>query len=161
MNIEIIKADYLDSFHENDIKFLLNTYASDPMGGRKALTNDVKNNVVKELSKLPHAFSLLGYLDGVPISLATCFEAFSTFACKPLINIHDIFVLDKFRGNGISQQMLAKVETIAKSKGCCKITLEVLSNNEAAKSSYLKFGFTDYELDPDAGSALFWQKLIG
>jgi len=37
---------------------------------------------------------------------------------------------------GISQMMLEKVEEIAKEKGCCKITLEVLSNNEVAKSSY-------------------------
>ena len=160
MKIEIIKADYLDAVHESDIQTLLNAYASNPMGGGKALTCEVKNNVVKELAKLPHAFSLLGYIDGIPISLVTCFEAFSTFTCKPLINIHDIFVLEKFRGKGVSQQMLAKVEEIAKSKNCCKITLEVLSNNSAAKASYLKFGFSDYELDPATGSALFWQKLI-
>jgi ribosomal protein S18 acetylase RimI-like enzyme len=36
----------------------------------------------------------------------------------------------------------------------------VLSNNEAAKSAYQKFGFSDYELDPQAGTALFWQKLL-
>ena len=56
--------------------------------------------------------------------------------------------------------MLNKVEDIAISKGCCKITLEILSNNEAAKASYKKFGFISYELDPKAGVALFWQKKI-
>ena len=54
--------------------------------------------------------------------------------------------------------MLAKVEEIAKAKGCCKITLEVLSNNEVAKASYAKYGFKGYELDPKAGHAIFWQK---
>ena len=54
--------------------------------------------------------------------------------------------------------MLAKVEEIAKEKGCCKITLEVLNKNEPAKSSYKKFGFSAYELDESAGSAMFWQK---
>lgn len=52
------------------------------------------------------------------------------------------------------------VEEIAISKGCCKITLEVLSNNESAKVAYKKFGFSSYELDPKAGVALFWQKKI-
>ena len=49
---------------------------------------------------------------------------------------------------------------IAISKGCCKITLEILSNNESAKAAYKKFGFSNYELDPRAGVGLFWQKRI-
>lgn len=56
--------------------------------------------------------------------------------------------------------MLEKVEEIARSKDCCKVTLEVLSNNEVAKSAYRKFGFSGYELDPEAGFALFWQKSL-
>jgi ribosomal protein S18 acetylase RimI-like enzyme len=69
-------------------------------------------------------------------------------------------VSDKFRGHSISQKMLEKVEGIAKQKGCCKITLEVLSGNQVAKNAYLKFGFDGYELDPSAGNALFWQKKL-
>jgi len=160
MKINIIKANYLDSTHEKDIINLLNSYALDPMGGSKPLSSIVKKDLVRELSNLTYAFSLIGYIDDTPVSLVNCFEAFSTFSCKPLINIHDLVVLEKYRGRGISQMMLEKVENIAKSKGCCKITLEVLSNNSAAKSSYKKFGFSDYELDPLAGSALFWQKKL-
>ena len=139
---------------------LLDLYASDPMGGGKSLDEGVKNNLVRELSKLPHAFSFIAYVDEHPAGLINCFEGFSTFLCKPLINIHDIVVLDEYRGNGIAGMMLEKVEEIARSKGCCKLTLEVLSNNEAAKSAYQKFGFSDYQLDPQAGTALFWQKLL-
>ncbi len=56
--------------------------------------------------------------------------------------------------------MLEKVEEIAISKGCCKLTLEVLEGNQIARSSYNKFGFTDYKLDPKMGQALFWQKIL-
>ncbi|MCD4718847.1 MAG: GNAT family N-acetyltransferase [Desulfobacula sp.] len=160
MNVEVIKANYLNTRHEKEIQFLLNVYASDPMGGGKPLDNKIKETIVKELSKLPYAFSLITYVEREPAGLANCFESFSTFACRPLINIHDFVVLEKYRGNGISQKMLKKVEEIALSKGCCKITLEILSNNEAAKASYKKFGFTSYELDPKEGVALFWQKNI-
>ncbi len=128
------------------------------MGGGKPLNENVKNNLVQELSKLPHAFSVIAYVNDQPAGLVNCFEAFSTFLCKPLINIHDVIVLNKYRGNGISQKMLEKVEEIAREKDCCKVTLEVLSNNEIAKSAYSKFGFSAYELDPKAGVALFWQK---
>ena len=124
------------------------------------LSDFVKTNLVKELSKIPHAFSVICYVDGQAAGLINCFEAFSTFNCKPLVNVHDIVVLSKYRGLGLSQIMLAKVEEKAKENGCCKITLEVLEGNEIARKSYKKFGFDGYELDPKMGKALFWQKVI-
>lgn len=160
MNIKIIRADYLNKQHNQEIPMLLEKYAADAMGGSTKLSETVKNNLVSELSKLPHAFSVIAYADCQPAGLANCFEVFSTFSCKPIVNIHDVVVLDEYRGNGVSQRMLEKVEEIARARGCCKITLEVLSKNDVAKSAYEKFGFSGYELDPEAGSALFWQKLI-
>ena len=158
MNIEVIQADYLNEQHKKEIPMLLDAYASDPMGGGKPLDDDIKNRLVTELAGISHAFSVIANVDGQPAGLVNCFEGFSTFACKPLINIHDVVVVNKYRGRGISQKMLDKVEEIALAKGCCKITLEVLSNNEVAKSAYEKFGFSGYELDPETGHALFWQK---
>ena len=130
------------------------------MGGGVPLSAGVKDNLVKALSNIPHAFSLICYVDSKPAGLINCFEAFSTFQCKPLINIHDVMVLTDFRGLGISQLMMGKVEEIAKSKGCCKLTLEVLEGNEVAQSSYKKFGFSGYELNPVTGKALFWEKPV-
>lgn len=160
MKIELIVADYLDKDQSVDIGFLLNAYSQDEMGGSQPLSESVKQNLARELSKLPHAFSIIGYVNDKPAGLVNCFEAFSTFQCKPLINIHDIVVINEFRGLGLSQLMLAKVEEIAKSKGCCKITLEVLEGNNVAKNAYAKFGFESYELDPMVGKALFWQKTL-
>ncbi|WP_448569900.1 GNAT family N-acetyltransferase [Thalassotalea ganghwensis] len=160
MDIEIVLADYLSAQHQKDVPFLLNSYATDPMGGGEPLSDEVINSLAKELAKLPHAFSIIAYVDGKPAGLVNCFEGFSTFVCKPLVNIHDVVVLSEYRGLGLSQKMLSKVEDIAKQKGCCKITLEVLSNNDVAKSAYQKFGFAGYELDPEAGQALFWQKKL-
>ena len=160
MNIKIIKVDYTNHEQAKDLLFLLNEYASDPMGGGEPLKQYVLDNLVKELSKLPHALSVMAYVDDKPAGLINCFEAFSTFLCKPLINIHDVMVLKEFRGNGLSQKMLKEIEEIAVAKDCCKLTLEVLSENIAAKSSYKKYGFSSYELVPKVGSAQFWQKLI-
>ena len=89
-----------------------------------------------------------------------CFETYSSFKGKPLVNIHDVIVIKAFRGLGLSQLMLEKVEEIAKQKGCCKLTLEVLEGNEVAQHSYKKFGFEGYELDPAMGKAVFWQKSL-
>ncbi len=158
MQIEVIQANYLNSVHAKDIAALLNAYACDPMGGGKPLASEVMANLAKELSQRPHAFSVLAYVDTEPAGLINCFELFSTFACKPLVNIHDVVVAKAFRGCGLSHKMLAAVEAIARKRGCCKLTLEVLSGNIVAKSSYNKFGFKNYELDPELGSASFWEK---
>lgn len=160
MNIEIVKADYRNSGHARNIGYLLNYYAEDQMGGGVALSQAIRENIARELAKLPHAFSVLCYVDGEPAGLVNCFEGFSTFACKPLINIHDVIVISRFRGLGLCQRMLDKVETIARDKGCCKLTLEVLEGNDVARSAYQKFGFTGYELVPKMGNALFWQKSL-
>jgi ribosomal protein S18 acetylase RimI-like enzyme len=161
MNVEIIKADYLNPAHGRAIGHLLNAYASDLMGGGKFLDPKLLEKLPTELSKLPHAFSLIAYFGADPVGLVNCFEGFSTFKCKPLINIHDMVVLKAFRGQGIAQKLLKATEAIAIEHGCCKLTLEVLSNNQIAQGVYRKFGFSDYALDPSAGTALFWEKFLG
>ena len=160
MDVKVVVADYSNPEQGLAIVHLLNAYAEDPMGGGKPLSSYAKENLVTKLSEIPHAFSLLAYVGDEPAGLMNCFEGFSTFVCKPLINIHDVVVLHQFRGLGISQIMLDKVESIAKERGCCKITLEVLEGNAAAKKAYLKNGFAGYELDPKMGKALFWQKSV-
>ncbi len=42
--------------------------------------------------------------------------------------------------------MLRKVREIARQRGCCKITLEVLEGNDVAQAAYRKFGFDESDL---------------
>jgi len=160
MQTEVLLADYTNKKHGADIGTLLNSYALDPMGGGKPLAREVMDKLASELARIPHAFSVLCYVDAVPAGLVNGFEGFSTFQCRPLINIHDIVVAESHRRQGLCQLMLNKVEEIARERGCCKITLEVLEGNEGACLAYRRFGFSEYELDPAMGKALFWQKLL-
>lgn len=158
--MDVVVADYTDERHAGDIVSLLNAYATDPMGGGAGLDPDVQANLPSALARVPGAFSILCYVDDHPAGLANCFEGFSTFQCRTLINIHDMVVAAGHRGMGISQVLLKKVEEIARGRGCCKITLEVLEGNEVARNAYLKFGFDAYELDPATGQAMFWHKVL-
>ena len=160
MTFTIIEANYSNPDHANAIAALMQTYASDPFGGGKSLPEAIAKQIANELGKRNYAFSLLGYIDEQAIALVNCYEGFSTFACRPLINIHDIVVKKEYRGCGYAKQLLQTVEEIAKQRGCCKLTLEVLSNNDVAKSAYQAFGFGDYQLNPEHGQALFWQKTL-
>lgn len=160
MTIETVVADYLDPNQGQDIIQLLNEYASDPMGGNEPLSKFARDHLITSLTAVPGAFSILCYIDSEPVGLANCFEGFSTFKCRPLINIHDIVVTNNHRGKGISQALLEKIESVAIERQCCKITLEVLQGNHNAISAYRKFGFTPYELEHEFGHALFWEKQI-
>lgn len=160
MNIEIIKADYNNPQHGQDLVNLLNGYAQDPMGGGEPLSEYTQANLVNTLQQRSDAFSVLCYVDGKPAGLINCFEMFSTFKCKPIVNIHDVTVDNQFRGLGLSQKMLDKVEQLALERGCCKLVLEILDGNQVAKNAYAKHGFSGYELDPKMGQAVFWEKEI-
>lgn len=160
MNFHIAIADYQNPKHAEDMVFLLNEYALDSAGGSKGLSDRVRKNLAAELGKLPFAFSILGYLENQPVALVNCFTLFSTFKCQPVINIHDLVVLERCRKQGISQLLLTKIEEIAIAKGACKIILEVLENNHPARNAYSKFGFVGYELDPRYGNAIFLEKVL-
>lgn len=151
-------ADYSNKQHASDLIELLDLYARDPMGGGEPLTNYAKDNLVTKLTHHHGAFSVLHYQDNIACGFINCFLGFSTFKCKPLINIHDVYVKEEFRGQGKCKKMLQTVEQKAKNLGCCKITLEVLEGNTTAKASYTSFGFENYALDPRVGEAQFWQK---
>ena len=157
---EIVIADLATPSHAAAIINLLNEYARDEMGGGAALSAFVKDNLIAELRKRQGAHVVLAFEGDTPAGLAICFEGFSTFACKPLLNIHDIVVGKAYRGRGISKLLLAKAEEIALNLGCCKLTLEVLEGNTVAQAAYKASGFAGYELDPQMGKAMFWQKKL-
>lgn len=157
---KIVIADLTSPLHAEAVVSLLNDYAKDEMGGASEFPDFVKSNLVAEIDKRPHIFAVLAFVQNEPAGLAICVEGFSSFACQPLINIHDLFVSSKYRGRKLSHKLLDKAEEVAKEKNCCKLTLEVLEGNKAAQSAYLSFGFEGYELDPKMGKAQFWQKKI-
>ncbi len=158
--LEITIADLSNPSHAEALVFLLNEYAKDEMGGKAPLSEFAKQNLVPALQKRPGAHVILAFVENQPVGLTICLEGFSTFACKPLLNIHDIVVLAAYRGRGISKQLLSKAEEIALRLGCCKLTLEVLEGNTVAQAAYQACGFAGYELDPKNGKALFWQKKL-
>ncbi|MBD1389881.1 GNAT family N-acetyltransferase [Neiella sp. HB171785] len=160
MAIELTIADYHNPKHGDDLITLLRAYANDVMGGGDDLSTYAQQHLIAALAQQPGAFTVLAYVDGKPAGLANCFTGFSTFACKPLINIHDFAVMPEFRGRQLSQLLLDEVERIARQQGCCKVTLEVLQGNTVAQNAYRKHGFEGYELPGGRGHALFWEKKL-
>ncbi|MGH6640189.1 MAG: GNAT family N-acetyltransferase [Polaromonas sp.] len=158
--LRICRADYNNPVHAGALVLLLDAYARDAAGGGEPLGDFAKSHLVKELAARPQAFSVLAFDDAQPVGLINCIEGFSTFACRPLVNIHDVAVLPSHRGQRVGEQMLALVDEIARERGACKLTLEVLQGNRSAIRLYERVGFAGYQLDPAMGQAQFFQKWL-
>lgn len=158
--LTVRRADYQSANDGAALVMLLDAYASDPAGGGHPLSDFTKQHLMRELAARPQAYSVLAFDGEAPVGLVNCIEGFSTFACKPLVNVHDVAVLASHRGRGIAEAMLAEAERIATERGAVKMTLEVLSGNAPAVRLYERIGYAGYQLDPAMGSARFFQKWI-
>ena len=158
--LKILTVDYQNAQQMADLLMLLDLYAQDPMGGGEPLTAECRTRLPQTLQQCPSAVSLIAYWNEQPAGLLNAFQTVSTFAARPLINIHDLAVASAFRGQGIATALLKQIEQIAHERDCCKLTLEVLSGNHTAQQTYHRCGFAGYELDPTQGHALFWQKKL-
>lgn len=153
-------ADYSLPEHVSAIAVLMRGYSSDVMGGGSPLSEPHCQQIAEKLQDFGYAVTALAF-DGVtPVGLITAIKSFSTFKNSAVLNLHDVYVIPQQRGRGIASQLLTLIDKTAISMGCCKLTLEVLSNNESAKSLYRKFGFKPYTLIDGAGDARFWEKVF-
>ncbi|MEX0326969.1 MAG: N-acetyltransferase family protein [Puniceicoccaceae bacterium] len=157
-SLRILINPYNDQSHAQGIVRVLDSYASDAMGGGKPLGLFTRQNLIAELRRRPWVVSLLALQDEEPVGLLIAMEGFSTFSARPLMNVHDVAVLPEQRGKGVGSALFTEIERVAKQRGCCKLTLEVLEGNERARKLYANLGFSPYVLDPEVGAAQFWEK---
>jgi ribosomal protein S18 acetylase RimI-like enzyme len=159
-DLNVLRVDYRDPAHARALVQVLDAYARDPAGGGSPLSDFARANLAAALAERPQAFSVLAFDGAQPVGLANCFEGFSSFACRLLVNVHDLAVVPSHRGRRVGERMLALVERIARERKACKLTLEVLSGNLSANKLYSRVGFASYQLDPAMGHAQFLQKWL-
>jgi ribosomal protein S18 acetylase RimI-like enzyme len=157
-SVEIVEADLDLGAHQKAVLDLVDAYARDPMGNGGPLPDHVKDELIPGLKKHPTTLILIAFVNREAVGIAVCFVGFSTFAARPLINVHDLAVLPGQRGVGVGRQLLAAVEEKARTMGCCKVTLEVLENNRRALKVYQAAGFARATYTEEAGGALFYAK---
>jgi GNAT superfamily N-acetyltransferase len=158
--VRIIAADLERPDHARAVVALTAAYAEDVMGNGGALPPHILERLVSALHEHPTTIVLLAYLDAEPVGIATCFLGFSTFAARPLLNVHDLGVLPQHRGKGIGRALLASVERHARDRGCVKLTLEVLESNHRARRVYEGAGFAHAVHGDPRGGALFYAKTL-
>jgi GNAT superfamily N-acetyltransferase len=90
----------------------------------------------------PKFRALLAEWDGEAAGYASTFYFYSTYQGRPAIFIEDLFVLDKFRDQGIGKSLLSAVAKLALNEGCFGLRWEVLDWNRPAIEWYEKLGAT-------------------
>jgi len=158
--ITVIEADLTNDAHGEAILRLLDGYSRDPMGDGKPLAEKTRRDLIPGLRKHPTTHVFLAFRDAEAVGVAICFLGFSTFAARPLLNIHDYFVAPACRGMGVGRQLLGGVERRARELGCCKLTLETQENNHRARGVYAAAGFAQGMYVPEAGGSLFLTKAL-
>ena len=158
--IAIVQLDLHDATHAAALLELLDHYAEEPMGGGTPIATTVRAELIEALKQESHYLGLLAFDGERPVGLANCFLGFSTFAARPLLNIHDLVVHKDVRRTGVARRLLDAAADAARARGCCKLTLEVLSENQPALAAYSAAGFERFMLDPRSGHALFLQKKL-
>ncbi len=153
--MHVSAANLHDPVEQAALVELLDLYARDAMGGGQPLSAEVKASLSARLAALPNCRVWLAWDGELPIGLCIAFVGFSTFQARPLLNLHDVAVRPGHRGGGIGKQLLAAAEAEARKLGCCKLTLEVRTDNVAAQRCYAACGFA-------AGTPVqeFWAKSL-
>ncbi|HMC11514.1 MAG TPA: GNAT family N-acetyltransferase [Pirellulaceae bacterium] len=153
--MNVFLADLANSNHQAAIIDLLDMYCRDEFGDGKPLAAEARARLIPGLVKHGGARVFLAYDGEQPLGVAICLVGFSSFRGKPLINIHDIAVSPNTRGKGVGRQLLAAVQAEASALGCCKVTLEVRSDNARAMGLYRSVGFKSSEPE-----TYFWTQKV-
>jgi ribosomal protein S18 acetylase RimI-like enzyme len=160
LSIEIRELDFGNEAHTAGLLGVLDSYARDDMGGGAPLAPEVRQRLIPALREQANALVLLAFDDGAVVGIATCFFGFSTFAARPLLNVHDLAVLPAARGRGLGRALLVAAEDMARARGCAKLTLEVREDNARARGLYQERGFRDFELAGASHRTLFLTKAL-
>jgi ribosomal protein S18 acetylase RimI-like enzyme len=145
--VEVRPVDFDDPTDVAHYLAMLDRYARDPMGAGRALPESVRIKLPGDLAANPAAHCLIALEHGQAVGFATCFVGYSTFRARPLLNLHDIAVIPAARGRGIGAAVLEAVDELARRLDCCKVTLEVRSDNAGAQRVYERAGFVSAECD--------------
>ena len=158
--MKIARANLEDPHHQTSLMEMVEAFSADPFGAGHPLPEPARVGLIDGLREHPTTLAFLAFEDEAPVGMAICFRTFSTFAARPVVNIHDFFVSEKVRGRGVSRALLDAVEAEARALGCCTLTLEVLARNDRARSVYHAAGFVHASAADSPGGTLFYSRRL-
>ncbi len=105
------------------------------------LTAEFRDLVQKE-----DAVCYIRQVDGRPVAFAQCqlrYDYVEGTDSSPVGYLEGIFVSEKYRKNGIADELLAECEKWAKEKGCTEFASDCELDNESSLKFHLSAGFEE------------------
>jgi GNAT superfamily N-acetyltransferase len=84
--------------------------------------------------------ALLAEQGGSAIGMLTFFPIYSSWQGKPGVMIHDLFVREAGRGQGVGQALVRELARLAVARGCFRMDVNVLDWNDSARKFYARLG---------------------
>jgi GNAT superfamily N-acetyltransferase len=88
----------------------------------------------------PSAEVILCRIEGEVAGFALFFHNYSTFLARPGLYLEDLYVRQKFRGQGCGEALLRRLAQIAVERGCGRFEWSVLDWNQRAIDFYKSLG---------------------
>jgi len=99
--------------------------------------DDAKKRLRQDcLSGKPKYQAFVGKIGANPVSYMIYFFTYSSFLALPTLFLEDIFVLEKYRKQGVGKKMIEFIKENAKREGCGRIEFTVLKWNKVAQQFY-------------------------
>ena len=104
----------------------------------------------------PVAEAVIAYAGDDPAGMAVFFHTYSPFRGRQGLYVEDIFVEERWRGQGLGKALMAYIANLAVQRGCARLEWSVLDWNEPAIGFYRSLGakpmdqWTVYRLTDEA-----------
>jgi ribosomal protein S18 acetylase RimI-like enzyme len=151
LDTAIVRIDVENTEQRSQFERLFNEYSS-------ALSVSIESHVAKHLFELPYFSGFICYADGEAAAFAVCFESYSTYRAKKILNIHDFMVSSNYRGKGVGKALLNGIDQYCRENEFLKITLEVDKDNIIAQKMYRSCDYANYQVVQK--NLLHWQKYL-
>lgn len=111
------------------LKFIKELSVFEKMSKEVVATEDVLRETL--FGDKPYAQVLIAEIESKPVGYALYFFNFSTFVGRPGLYIEDVYVPEKYRGQGIGTALFKHCAQIAKKNKCVRMDWIVLKWNPA------------------------------
>lgn len=118
-------------YEDAETVFALLRALAEAVGDAEAFAATVEDVRRDGFGPTPRYETVIAELDGRAVGLLTLFATYSTYKGRPCLHVNDLYVAPEARGRGVGRRLMARACRLARDRGCCRVELKVLDNNEA------------------------------
>ena len=124
-----------------DIEELVHQYRDFYKQPRNEKVKQFLSDRIKDEDAIVFVANYVEELNIRSVGFALCYPTFSTVSLSSIWLLNDLYVDQRYRGHGIANSLMQRVETEAKEFGATRVFLRTAEDNEAAQALYEKRGW--------------------